>query len=248
MRERPFFVGYLPAPKGLRGFLALVGLALLAGFAGAALAVAASQGDPGPGGVLGREDVTGVIVPDGYPLLYVTEGSERLPEGAVVFMSALNKTGVAERAAPFAGRPVEVSGLYTRRGDLAMLQLLGGADGIAAAGGEAPPLPEREDLGRWRLTGEICDGKCYPGAMRPGRGISHKACADLCVAGGVPPVFVLAEPFEGEEYLLVTDPEGGPVGRAALNLAAAWISVEGRVERIGDMLIFRLDPATAARP
>lgn len=247
MSERPFFVGYLPAPSGLRGFLALAGLCLAGLFAGMALAMALTARDTGDGALMGWEDgVQGVIVADAYPLLHVVEDSPRLPAGSVVVMSALNKNGVADRALPLAGRAVSASGLYTLRGDVVMLQLRFGEAGLAPREGAAPP-PEREALGRWRLTGEICDGKCYAGAMRPGRGLSHKACANLCVLSGVPPIFVLEQPFEGREYLLVTTPDGRPVGPETMDLSAILISAEGEVERVGDLLIFRLDPGTTRR-
>lgn len=248
-REAPFFVGYLPAPPGLRGLLALVAAVLLGAAAGVALAISATVPDPGDGAVMGRETVEGVIIPDAYPLLQVTADSDRLRAGQVVFLSALNKSGVARRLAQFENQPVTIGGLYTKRGDLVMLQLRGGRNGVSAREAEAAPPPERADLGRWRLTGEICDGKCYAGAMRPGRGLSHKACAALCVVGGVPAVFVLAEPFQTEdgpvEYMLITTPDGAPAGPEIMNLSAVWLAVEGAVERIGDLHVFRLDPSTA---
>ena len=36
------------------------------------------------------------------------------------------------------------------------------------------------------LKGEIIDPKCYLGAMKPGGGKTHKACAMRCIAGGIP--------------------------------------------------------------
>jgi len=249
MTDRPFFVGYLPAPRGLRGFLALAAAVVVGAAAGVALAISASVPDPGDGAVLGREDVQGVIIPDGHPLLQVTADSERLNAGQVVIMSALNKTGVDDRVAAFAHRPVSVSALYTRRGDLVLLQLRGGEAGLSPLPGDAPPPPARADLGRWRLTGEICGGKCYAGAMRPGRGLSHKACAALCVAGKAPAVFVLAEPamLDGArvEFLLITDAQGRAAGPEIMDLSAVFLSVEGAVERIGDLHVFRMAVETA---
>ncbi len=246
MTDRPFFIGWAAVPPGLRGFLALAAVVLLGAAAGVALAVAAAQPDPGDGGVFGWEDdVPGVIVEEAYPLLYVTETTDRLAAGSVVVMSALNKAGVSQRTRPMAGRAVTASGLYTMRGGVVMLQLRFADRGLLPRDGEPEPIPAREDLGRWRLTGEICDGKCYAGAMRPGAGISHKACAALCLLGDVPPIFVLAEPFMGSEYLLLTTPDGQPLPAGTINLAGVFLSAEGAVERLGDLLIFRLDPATA---
>lgn len=244
--SRPFFVGWAAIPEGLRGFLAVVAVVVLGLAAGAGLAFATLQPDPGDGSLPGWEEgVPGVIIDEAYPLLFVTADHGRFRAGQTIVMSALNKAGVGDRTRPLAGRAVTAAGLYTLRGDVVMLQLRFDEAGIAPRDAAPEPVPEREPLGRWRLTGEICDGKCYAGAMRPGRGISHKACAALCLLGEVPPVFVLAEPFMGREYLLVTTADGRPAGPDIVNLAAILLSAEGAVERVGDLLIFRLDPDTA---
>src|SRR5690349_19376703 len=60
------------------------------------------------------------------------------------------------------------------------------------------------------LRGEIVDSKCFLGAMRPGNGKTHKACAMLCIAGGVPPMFVTRDSAGREEYYLLAGPDGGP--------------------------------------
>ena len=80
--------------------------------------------------------------------------------------------------------------------------------------------------------------------MRPGTGLAHRACANLCLVGGVPPVFVSSAPVEGEEFLLIGGPDGGPLPEALLDVTALYISVEGRVERRGDLLVFLIDPAS----
>lgn len=90
--------------------------------------------------------------------------------------------------------------------------------------------------------GEICDGKCYTGAMRPGEGLAHRACANVCLVGGVPPVFVSTDRIDGEEFLLMADADGGPVTDALLDHVATLVEVEGDVERRGDILVFRIDP------
>ena len=115
--------------------------------------------------------------------------------------------------------------------------------GVGPAMGDTPEIAV-EDLGRWKLTGEICDGKCLAGAMRPGRGLAHRACANLCLVGGVPPVFVSSAPIDDEEFLLIGGPDGGPLPAAMLEYTALYISVEGRIERRGGMLVFLIYPDT----
>ncbi|MEL6236793.1 MAG: hypothetical protein AAFR46_20540, partial [Pseudomonadota bacterium] len=95
---------------------------------------------------------------------------------------------------------------------------------------------------RWRLVGEICDGKCYAGAMRPGTGLAHKACAILCLDGGVPPVFVATDEVEGAQFMMLAGPDGGAVPDAVLQQTAILVTADGEIERRGDLLVFRIDP------
>ena len=81
--------------------------------------------------------------------------------------------------------------------------------------------------------------------MRPGRGLAHKACANLCVAGGVPPVFVSSQPVEGSEFLMISGPDGGPIPDALYDLMAQYIQIEGQITRHGDLLVFAMDADTA---
>ncbi|WP_174826197.1 hypothetical protein [Ruegeria arenilitoris] len=96
----------------------------------------------------------------------------------------------------------------------------------------------------WRLAGEICDGKCLASAMRPGRGIAHKACANLRLIGDIPPVFVSTKPVDGSEFLMVVDQDGGPLPGTAYDYFTRYISLEGEVVRHGDLLVLRIDAGT----
>ncbi|MEP2027673.1 MAG: hypothetical protein ABJI96_03075 [Paracoccaceae bacterium] len=245
-KKKPFFVGYLPIPKGLRSYLLGIVALFIASFAITGLVIGATQDDPGDGAFrfdYGRQTVTGVVELTPYPVLRVTEGNERLETGHTIMLSASGKNNVDDRAKPLEGKLAKVSGIVLQRGDLDMLQLRGGRQGIAAADGEAPEVLT-EPLGRWKIAGEICDGKCLAGAMRPGRGLAHKACANLCLIGGVPPVFVSTQPIEGSEFLLITGPDGGELPKSAYDYVAQYVSLEGDVERRGDLLVLRMDPAT----
>ena len=246
MSQKPFFVGYLPAPGPLRMFLIAAVALVVGGFAATGFLMGATQDDPGDGAFrfdYGRQTVTGVVELTPYPVLHVTEGNDRIQPGDSFLMTAGGKSGVDSRAQPLDGQLARVSGVVLERGDLYMLQLRGGRQGIQAADGDAPAV-ETEPLGRWRLAGEICDGKCLAGAMRPGRGLAHKACANLCLLGDVPPIFVSTQPVLGEEFLLVTGPDGTRLPKEAYDRVAQFIQVEGDITRHGDLLVFAIDPAT----
>ena len=135
--------------------------------------------------------------------------------------------------------------MIIKRGSLDMLQLDGDAARDAPRGQLHPGRPGA--LGRWRLAGEICDGKCYAGAMRPGRGLAHKACANLCLTRRCAAGVRQRGAGRGISFLLLAAPDGGPYR----TMAATWwrwaIELEGQIDRLDDLLVFRADLATAGR-
>ena len=239
-----FFVGYFTtAPPAVRRFSLAFAVGLVAALAGAAIALAVSPEHPGSGGYINElQDghLTGVLQTRPYPVLRIPASNGR-PAHAVMLAGQI-KTGVQSAAAALDGATVEAGGVLVRRGDLDML-LIGGPVGLRASAHAAsisvPSVPEF--LGRWRIVGEICDGKCAAGAMRPGKGLSHKACANLCIIGGVPPVFVSTVPVEGAGFLLLADADGGPLPTRYLARTGERIAVEGEIERRDDLLILKVD-------
>jgi len=244
-----FFVGYLPMPRVIAVFLLWVSVAILSGAAGFAAAFATAQQDPGNGAFrfdLGYQTVTGMLTIDPYPVLHVPASVEA-PTGRQIILAGQGKRGVQALAAPFAGERVEAGGIFLMRGGVTMMQV-GGRVGIrAAAESDAAPdtIPATEPLGRHRLAGEIVDGKCCLGAMRPGVGKMHMACANLCLVGGMPPLFVTRD-SEGaiQDILLLADPAGKAVTDALYDFVSLAVSVAGEVERRGTLLVFKIDPAT----
>lgn len=248
-KKPPFFVGYLGIPKALKGFLLKVSLLIFAGFAAGAVLAGATQDDPGQAGFrfdYGRQTITGVLETTPYPLLYVTQGNERVKTGRTMMLSGQGKTPIMANLANLKGKEVKVSGVILKRGDLDMLQVAGGNRGIEDLTQQGK-IPKSEPLGRWKLQGEICDGKCLAGAMNPGRGLAHKACANLCLLADIPPVFVSTNPIEGEEYLLVAGPDGKAFPRELYHYVGQFLELEVDIERRGDLLVMMIDP-TKIRP
>lgn len=249
-RGDAFFIGWAPRlPDGLHGFLGLVAGASLVGMALAALLLSASVDDSGGGDfdwAAGERTLRGTLVDAPYPVLHLPPDAAH-PRGHAVLLSGLGKSGVDADPA-LAARVVDATGLMLKRGTLDMMQV-GDAPGLRAveSAASAPPSPpaDAEPLGRWRITGEICDGKCWIGAMRPGSGLSHRACASLCLIGGIPPVFVATGPVAGSSFLLLAGADGGRMPDALRRLIGLRIRLDGEVERSSDLLIFRADPATA---
>lgn len=248
----PFFVGYLNAvPRALAVFAILIAAAFAGGMVGLAFAISAGVDDPGDGRFafdLGYQTYTGILEVDPYPFLHVLPDADN-PQGRTIMLSGEGKNGVQGRAADLDGALVDAGGILLKRGTLDMLQV-GGEVGLRRSAAEATGFqpPPAISLGQWRLTGEVCDGKCYTGAMRPGSGLAHKACANLCLLGGVPPVFVSTGPVEGTPYFLMADPAGKPLPDWLYDKVALLIEIEGEIERRGSLLVFKVDLAAVGRP
>lgn len=244
--EKPFFVGYLAVPENLRKFLLLACVAVIGIFLATGLLIGSTQDAPPESGFrfdYGRQTVTGVIELTPYPLLRVTQGNDLIKPGKTLMLSGQGKSGVDAQAMGLDGKLAEVSGIILQRGSIDMMQLRGGRQGLKMIEGDAPAM-ETEQLGRWKIAGEICDGKCLNGAMRPGRGLAHKACAALCLIGDVPPVLVSTQPVEGVEFMLITGPNGTVLPEAAYDFIGQFVSLEGDLERRGDLLVLKLDDKT----
>ncbi|OEC93404.1 hypothetical protein A9Z06_09570 [Rhizobium sp. YK2] len=243
--ERGFFVGYFKkVPADVRALMIGFIVFFLGGMASASVFLSINTESPGAGSYadeLHGEHLIGMMETSPYPVLRVPATGSR-PARAIM-LAGSGKFGVDDRALPLAGKAAQVGGVFVKRGDLEML-LIGGGDDLKAAEPQPVALPDpspSESLGRWRLTGEICDGKCGGGAMKPGTGLAHKACANLCISGDVPPVFVSTAPVEGHIYFLLSSGNGGPMPEGLLDKTGIPVVLEGTIERRDDLLIFKVD-------
>jgi hypothetical protein len=100
---------------------------------------------------------------------------------------------------------------------------------------------------RTTLIGEIIDPKCYLGAMKPGGGKTHKACAMLCIAGGIPPMLVTRDAQRQETFYLLTTYDGQMANGLVHPFVGDLVAVTGRLERHGDLLIFAITASEIRR-
>jgi hypothetical protein len=106
--------------------------------------------------------------------------------------------------------------------------------------GQPVALPDAEDLGKVTMRGEIVDSKCFLGVMKPGPGKVHRACARLCLLGGIPPMFVIRDP-DGRKYgYLITLATGQSASRELSSMVATPVKVDGVLEKRGDLIYLKL--------
>ncbi len=236
-KQDEFFVGYLSVPPGLSRFYKLLALSLLFVFIGLGIWLSAAQKSAGLGisDMSVEHEFTGYLTVDPYPVLHVVGEQNR----SVILVDQMKKSAT-DIAKPFANQWVSVSGLSVERGDWLMLQI-DPAKGIQKTSAQSHSPPQAEPLGQVSFTGEIIDSKCFLGAMKPGAGKVHRACATLCLMGGIPPMFIVKNK-QGQQFgYLLMNKDGSS---AAIDLAedvAVPVNIRGELERRGDMTYLKID-------
>lgn len=248
-----FYVGYLPAPAGLSRFFRIAAPAAALAMVALGVAIAAFQRDPGTGAWKTGEPATyeGVLVIEPYAMLRVPAQERGVPCHSILLVEQ-GKFGALKRSQPFVGRPVRVTGTLLARDGRKMVELAAGEEAIV----EMPLSAERaavlrdvpvETAGERTYRGELIDPKCYLGAMKPGGGKTHKACAQLCVGGGIPPMLAVRDTAGRETFLLVVDEAGGAANDLVQPFLGDPVEVSGLVERRGDLYVIRLSAGKIRR-
>lgn len=248
-----FFIGWLPVPSSYVRFLRPIVAALLVLVAVTAVILALGQRSPG---TAVWDDTTprtfeGIAYASPYAILRVPGEKPGVAVRTILLVEE-GKFGAVERVRPYDGQPVRVTGTLLHRDERWMLELGAGETGLQPITLEEQlaqrlhrPVPQ--DLGVVTLRGEIIDSKCYLGAMKPGGGKTHKACAMLCLAGGVPPMFITRDAGDQEIYYLLTCPDGGPLGSEAFDYAGDPVELTARLERHGDLQVLKVATADIRR-
>jgi hypothetical protein len=78
--------------------------------------------------------------------------------------------------------------------------------------------------------------------MKPGGGKTHKACAMLCISGGVPPMLVTRDAAQNETFYLLATEEGRVANERVLDFVGDPVEVSGRLERHADLLLLQIPP------
>ncbi len=248
MSEREFFVGYLAVPPRQRRFLIavvalLLCLAVLFAYAVGSAQLGAGEGQWDP---YSTENVQGYLSVDPYPVLHRADGSS-------VLLVRAGKLSATEFVQGFDGRHVAIRGAPIERGGWHMLELYDAEDVQALEPAQSYELPTRLRGEEIELAGEIIDSKCFLGVMKPGSGKVHRACAAMCLTGGMPPMLVVKD-AAGDRYgYMLVMPDGASASRHLVPDVAVPVTVRGRLEKRGDLTylyllengVRRLGPAVA---
>lgn len=239
--DQGFYVGYLSMPTGYKRFIRVIVGCFAGVVIGSAAAIAFAQRNPGAAvwDTSSEQLLTGVAVIEPFPAILVTDD-----DGTVLphLLVQMGKLGARELLEPFAGTTVNVRGFLLERAGRRIVEL-SSDNAIEAANsdgsGALPIIFESESI---ELSGEILDGKCYLGAMKPGDGKAHKACALLCLDGGLPPMFAdTRDPLTADIRLLLFEDGTASLPDGYRDLVAERVSVRGTPGDWGDLRVLRVE-------
>ena len=246
--DRPFFVGYKDMPPALRRFYLPLTVLLLAfsGFVGFGIASLQKHDGHASWDTAKKVSMEGLLLVDPYPVLH-RPNPARSGEIESVLLVGQGKYSAKTFAASHHQSLVSVSGFIIQRGGWTMLELTTADDIVAVEDvnqdslAALKQLTTAKPLGETTLVGEVADSKCFLGVMKPGAGSVHKACAEVCLLGGIPAMLIVRGPGDNKYGYILTDPGGGSAAELIAESAAEEISVSGRLEQRGDLLYLRMN-------
>lgn len=250
-RRDEFYVGYLTTPPRVARLALSAVTVLLLCLSLVAAMTSTLQSDPGDGvWEVQVSEFTGPVALEPAPHVLT-------PDGAILVVD-FNKFGARDRLAPFDGASATLRGTVIRREGVRLLELAPTQDGVepSTVGANVDPRSAWRATGVESLLGEITDPKCYLGAMKPGRGVTHRSCAALCISGGIPPLFVVERegPTRPARALVLVDERGAPIEGDALARLLTFvgernIAITGEVWRspVAPFEAMRVDVHSIAR-
>ena len=242
-----FFIGWQARmPPVLARFTRGVAVRVIGASLVVAVVLAASQRELRPARFEygDTREFRGVIETRPYPMLRVARPGDRQRASRYLLVAA-GKHGALDETLDFDGRGVRLRGQLVYHDDETMIEVAAGSI-VLDAGVAEPPRPASESLGRFQFVGEIVDSKCHLGVMNPGERATHRACAKLCIRGGIPPLLWVEDERGRAQKLLLVDEHGAAVNERVLELVGERVRIEGEVVRQDDWLVLRADPATYA--
>ena len=250
MSDTPeLYINYKPVPRRDRRFLRLLVPTVLWGLCAAGAVIGMSIPDAGTGlwDTADTVVLTGEVVAAPYPALVTEFEGER----ATVLLIDAGKVGIRDDVAAMAGRTASFEGFIIHRSGGRMLELMPGEAAFASGASDPAPgdgaLPSGMAGEAVTIRGEIVDFKCFLGAMKPGEGVTHRACARLCISAGIPAALVVRDAAGAETAYLLRSPEGDRLGPWLLPHVGWPVEVTGRPVREHGLLYLEIDESDVTR-
>ncbi len=252
------YISYFKVPPREKRFLRLYVPGML--WMLAALAFVWARAQQSPGAAVWEDSkarsFTGWYLAKPYPMLFADDCGAGKP--GVMMLVEVGKHGVERIPATSDGQRMQLDGWLLRREGRTMIELDPDVEPKRLADNPQMPTALRAvgEAKQRTLRGEIVDFKCFLGAMKPGSGKAHKACAALCVGGGVPPVLVCRDDSPNMNvtsgagvatFYLLQSPGGVPMDQSLRQFIGDEIEIVGQETMLGDVKILTVVAGAARR-
>lgn len=143
----------------------------------------------------------------------------------------------------------QIQGGEIKRNGVASLELSLGK--LSVKVGQMPNELPKSELKKRKdtiLMGEIIDPKCYLGAMNPGEGKPHRACAILCIGGGIMPMMAFKGKDQKIQYAVLLGSKGERINKEVIPFIAEPVKIQGTLYQFDNWLVFYTNPKTEIIP
>jgi hypothetical protein len=245
--NKPFFVGYLDMPAALKRFyvpLTIVFI-LMSALVGYSLASQQLSSGPAQWQTDTSETITGLLVMEPYPVVHRQDPKNPAQLESIMLVQQ-GKMSADAFSSAHNNKMVSVTGFPIQRGGWSMFELASIGDiqlDTSADPALLPTLSElarAESLGLVTLSGEVADSKCFLGVMKPGEGKVHKACAEVCMLGGIPAMLLVRGADNLKYGYLLTQSDGSDAAVEVANRAAEVVEITGELLKKGDLLYLKM--------
>ncbi len=235
-------------PVALKKFYVpvVIVMGLFSVFAGYTLAGLQKSSGPGEWHTSETETISGLLRVDPYPVLHRIDLQDETKIESILLVNQ-GKLSAEAFSKPFHNQYVSVTGFPIRRGGWTMLELNSPDNVVANSDSISSDLIDQlkarvdpEALGPVSLAGEIIDSKCFLGVMKPGEGSVHKACAEVCLIGGIPSMLLVRGDDDLKYGYLLTQPDGSNAAKVLSSKAADKVEVSGELMQQGDLLYIKM--------
>jgi len=241
-----FFVGYMPTmTKGIRRFVSRrVAILLVAvGMLVFVLPVLHGEYHHARSDFRDIREFDGFFLAEPAPHIVVVRPGEIGQQAFSRYvLVGRGKSGPKIDVAGLDGKYVRVRGSLIYRDGGTMISVKSAEEIPAPSTSENTELLGGEPLGTYVLQGEIADSKCYFGTMRPGNTAVHRQCTVRCIAGGIPPVFLVRDESGNTMSFLLVDSNGSTVNDLVLSMVADPLEIKGEVLRLDNLFVLKADP------
>lgn len=168
----------------------------------------------------------GRLVEHPYPALLIAE-----PTGAsrVYWLVGAGKHGASDLVKGRDAQVVRVSGSLIERDQDRMIEVPSSRHAIVSIDTAPLPLEPMRSLGGVVIRGEIVDGKCHLGVMKPGEGVTHRDCAVRCLLGRVTPMFAPNRQDTRVGRVALVDRDGQPITESLETVVGRPVEIRGEL-------------------